>query len=133
MHIQKAIGHNYKSGLKLQNVLRRRLFLPDYHFLQDGVCVSLCSSEYCKLTYTFQDMAAHSAYDFRGGSAEHLALAKYRKVIYIWTGRVLNSQLTNEELWNAGRCAFTPEEIGLFLVALGFGSRTQLCLASHKV
>ena len=31
----------------------------------------------------FEDMAAHSAYDFRGGRAEHLALAKYRKVIYM--------------------------------------------------
>ena len=49
--------------------------------------------------------------------------------LYIWPGRVLNSQLTNEELRNTGRCAFTPEEIGLFLVALGSDSRTQLCLA----
>ena len=43
----------------------------------------ISTPKHCKLTYTFQDMAAHSAYDFRGGRAEHLALAKYRKVIYM--------------------------------------------------
>ena len=87
--------------------------------------------EQCKFTYTFQDMAAHSACDFGGGRAEQLALAKYRQVI--WQGRVLNSQLTDEELRNTGRCPLTPEEIGLLLVALGFDSRTRLYLASHKV
>jgi hypothetical protein len=81
--------------------------------------------------YTFQDMAAHSACDFGGGRAEQLALAKYRQVI--WQGRVLNSQLTDEELRNTGRCPLTPEEIGLLLVALGFDSNTRLYLASHKV
>jgi hypothetical protein len=35
--------------------------------------------EYCKLTYTFQDIAAHSAYDFTDGRAEHLALAKVQE------------------------------------------------------
>ncbi|RCV11638.1 hypothetical protein SETIT_2G202800v2 [Setaria italica] len=78
-----------------------------------------------------KDMAAHSSCDFGGGRAEKLALAKYRKVI--WQGRVLNSQLTDEELRNTGRCPLTPEEIGLVLVALGFDSRTRLYLASHKV
>lgn len=78
-----------------------------------------------------KDMAAHSACDFGGGRAEKLALAKYRHVI--WQGRVLNSQLTDEELRNTGRCPLTPEEIGLLLAALGFDSRTRLYLASHKV
>ena len=87
--------------------------------------------EQCKFTYTFQDMAAHSACDFGGGRAVQLALAKYRQVI--WQGRVLNSQLTDEELRNTGRCPLTPEEIGLLLVALGFDCRTRLYLASHKV
>jgi len=87
--------------------------------------------EHCKFTYTFQDMAAHSACDFGGGRAEQLALAKYRQVI--WQGRVLNSQLTDRELRNTGRCPLTPEEIGLLLVALGFDSKTRLYLASHKV
>ncbi|XP_047049048.1 O-fucosyltransferase 31-like isoform X1 [Lolium rigidum] len=78
-----------------------------------------------------KDMAAHSACDFGGGRAEKLALAKYRQVI--WQGRVLNSQLTDEELRNTGRCPLTPEEIGLILVALGFDNSTRLYLASHKV
>uniref|UniRef100_A0A0D3H6T5 O-fucosyltransferase family protein n=1 Tax=Oryza barthii TaxID=65489 RepID=A0A0D3H6T5_9ORYZ len=78
-----------------------------------------------------KDMAAHSACDFGGGRAERLALAKYRQVI--WQGRVLNSQLTDEELRNLGRCPLTPEEIGLLLAALGFDSRTRIYLASHKV
>ncbi|KAL6846583.1 hypothetical protein ACP4OV_024031 [Aristida adscensionis] len=78
-----------------------------------------------------KDMAAHSSCDFGGGRAEKLALAKYRQVI--WQGRVLNSQLTDEELRNTGRCPLTPEEIGLLLVALGFDSKTRLYLASHKV
>ncbi|XP_068650212.1 O-fucosyltransferase 31 [Aristolochia californica] len=78
-----------------------------------------------------KDMAAHSACDFGGGKAEKLALAKYRQVI--WQGRVLNSQFTDEELRNQGRCPLTPEEIGLLLAALGFDNTTRLYLASHKV
>ncbi|KAL9450080.1 hypothetical protein AB3S75_011921 [Citrus x aurantiifolia] len=78
-----------------------------------------------------KDMAAHSACDFGGGKAEKLALAKYRQVI--WQGRVLNSQFTDEELRNQGRCPLTPEEIGLLLAALGFNNGTRLYLASHKV
>ncbi|KAG5018889.1 hypothetical protein JHK87_014744 [Glycine soja] len=78
-----------------------------------------------------KDMAAHSACDFGGGKAEKLALAKYRQVL--WQGRVLNSQFTDEELRNQGRCPLTPEEIGLLLAALSFNNRTRLYLASHKV
>ncbi|XP_020212452.1 O-fucosyltransferase 31 [Cajanus cajan] len=78
-----------------------------------------------------KDMAAHSACDFGGGKAERLALAKYRQVL--WQGRVLNSQFTDEELRNQGRCPLTPEEIGLLLAALGFNNKTRLYLASHKV
>ncbi|KAJ9670241.1 hypothetical protein PVL29_026656 [Vitis rotundifolia] len=78
-----------------------------------------------------KDMAAHSACDFGGGKAEKLALAKYRQTI--WQGRVLNSQFTDEELRNQGRCPLTPEEIGLLLAALGFDNTTRLYLASHKV
>ncbi|EEF28699.1 O-fucosyltransferase 31 [Ricinus communis] len=78
-----------------------------------------------------KDMAAHSACDFGGGKAEKLALAKYRQVI--WQGRVLNSQFTDEELRSQGRCPMTPEEIGIFLAALGFDNSTRLYLASHKV
>ncbi|KAF4360115.1 hypothetical protein F8388_015984 [Cannabis sativa] len=78
-----------------------------------------------------KDMAAHSACDFGGGKAEKLALAKYRQVL--WQGRVLNSQFTDNELRNQGRCPLTPEEIGLLLAALGFSNSTRLYLASHKV
>ncbi|CAN6914490.1 unnamed protein product [Brassica oleracea] len=78
-----------------------------------------------------KDMAAHSGCDFGGGKAEKLALAKYRQVI--WQGRVLNSQFTDEELRNKGRCPLTPEEIGLLLSALGFTNNTRLYLASHQV
>lgn len=78
-----------------------------------------------------KDMAAHSACDFGGGKAEKLALAKYRQAI--WQGRVLNSQFTDEELRNQGRCPLTPEEIGILLAALGFDNSTRLYLASHKV
>ncbi|KAJ8444969.1 hypothetical protein Cgig2_029163 [Carnegiea gigantea] len=78
-----------------------------------------------------KDMAAHSACDFGGGKAEKLALAKYRQAM--WQGRVLNSQFTDEELRNQGRCPLTPEEVGLLLAALGFDNSTRLYLASHKV
>ncbi|KAI4339766.1 hypothetical protein MLD38_024673 [Melastoma candidum] len=78
-----------------------------------------------------KDMAAHSACDFGGGKAETLALAKYRQVI--WQGRVMNSQFTDQELRNQGRCPLTPEQIGLLLAALGFSNTTRLYLASHKV
>ncbi|XP_068649631.1 O-fucosyltransferase 31-like [Aristolochia californica] len=65
------------------------------------------------------------------GKAEKLALAKYRQVI--WQGRVLNSQFTDDELTNQGRCPLTPEEIGLRLAALGFDNITRLYLVSHNV
>ncbi|XWS23985.1 hypothetical protein CRYUN_Cryun28dG0062300 [Craigia yunnanensis] len=78
-----------------------------------------------------KDMAAHSSCDFGGGRAEKLALAKYRQVL--WQRRVLNSQFTDNELRNQGRCPLTPEEIGLLLAALGFNNNTRLYLASHKV
>ncbi|KAH0451312.1 hypothetical protein IEQ34_018611 [Dendrobium chrysotoxum] len=94
--------------------------------------VSQGSGKYVTLHLRFdKDMAAHSACDFGGGKAERLALAKYRQVI--WQGRVMNSQFTDEELRNQGRCPLTPEEIGLLLAALGFDSQTRLYLASHKV
>ncbi|KAK7410461.1 hypothetical protein VNO78_01260 [Psophocarpus tetragonolobus] len=90
------------------------------------------SGKYVVLHLRFdKDMAAHSACDFGGGKAEKLALAKYRQVL--WQGRVLNSQYTDEELRNQGRCPLTPEEIGLLLAALGFNNSTRLYLASHKV
>lgn len=47
------------------------------------VFVYLCALENIAFPYTFQDMAAHSAYDFIGSRVEHLALANYRKIIYI--------------------------------------------------
>ncbi|KAG2248699.1 hypothetical protein Bca52824_088327 [Brassica carinata] len=88
------------------------------------------SKHHCKI-WSWKDMAAHSGCDFGGGKAEKLALAKYRQVI--WQGRVLNSQFTDEELRNKGRCPLTPEEIGLLLSALGFTNNTRLYLASHQV
>ncbi|KAI4389825.1 hypothetical protein MLD38_002006 [Melastoma candidum] len=54
-------------------------------------------------------------------------------VMVIWQGRVMNSQFTDQELRNQGRCPLTPEQIGLLLVALGFSNTTRLYLASHKV
>lgn len=86
---------------------------------------------YALSLFCLQDMAAHSACEFGGGKAERMALAKYRQVI--WQGRVLNSQFTDKELRNQGRCPLTPEEIGLLLAALGFSNTTRLYLASHKV
>ncbi|XWS25381.1 hypothetical protein CRYUN_Cryun27aG0063800 [Craigia yunnanensis] len=76
-----------------------------------------------------KDMAAHSACDFGGGKAEKLALAKYGQVL--WQGRVLNSQFTDNELRNQGRCLLSPEEIGLLLAALGFNNNKK-SLASVK-
>lgn len=80
--------------------------LPQYWMVLVYLCAleRISAPDHCKLTYTFQDMAAHSACDFRGGRAE-LALPKYRQVI--WPGMVLNSQLTDEELWNTGRRTLT--------------------------
>ncbi|KAJ4954615.1 hypothetical protein NE237_011398 [Protea cynaroides] len=76
-------------------------------------------------------MAAHSACDFSAGKAEKLSLVKYKQVI--WQGRVLNSQFTDEEVRNQGRCPLTLEEIGLLLAALGINNSTCLYLVSHKV
>ncbi|KAF2543026.1 hypothetical protein F2Q68_00030086 [Brassica cretica] len=102
-----------------------------------GICDAVAVAKILNVTLVIPrlevnpDMAAHSGCDFGGGKAEKLALAKYRQVI--WQGRVLNSQFTDEELRNKGRCPLTPEEIGLLLSALGFTNNTRLYLASHQV
>ena len=106
----------------------------DLPFCRLGVLkhVSLCLFVNVHVHFPcLQDMAAHSACDFGGGKAEKLALAKYRQAM--WQGRVLNSQFTDQELRNQGRCPLTPEEVGLLLAALGFDNSTRLYLASHKV
>ncbi|XP_020528203.1 uncharacterized protein At1g04910 [Amborella trichopoda] len=115
-------------------VKRLRYPLGDGGLLREKVDAEInpISGKFVVLHLRFdKDMAAHSACDFGGGKAEKLALAKYRQVI--WQGRVLNSQFTDEELRNQGRCPLTPEEIGLLLAALGFDNNTRLYLASHKV
>lgn len=109
-----------------------RTHRPDYIREITGVADKQRAGKFVALHLRFdKDMAAHSACDFGGGKAEKLALAKYRQAI--WQGRVLNSQFTDEELRNQGRCPLTPEEIGLILAALGFDNNTRLYLASHKV
>ncbi|XP_077234136.1 O-fucosyltransferase 31-like [Tasmannia lanceolata] len=125
----------------LGEALVRRLKYPssrskgmDTNYLQERTdeMLSQGTGKFVVLHLRFdKDMAAHSACDFGGGKAEKLALAKYRQVL--WQGRVLNSQFTDEELRNQGRCPLTPEEIGLLLAAFGFDNSTRLYLASHKV
>ncbi|KAL8151584.1 hypothetical protein V2J09_021392 [Rumex salicifolius] len=123
----------------LGSTLVNRLLHPsqkgeDKKMVEDGIDdhTGQGAGKYIVLHLRFdKDMAAHSACDFDGGRAEQLALAKYRAVL--WQGRVLNSQFTDEELRNQGRCPLTPEEVGLLLAALGFTNETRLYLASHKV
>lgn len=123
------VPHIKALGDALVNRLR---YPPSSGYLEELTNVKHKAGKFVVLHLRFdKDMAAHSACDFGGGKAEKLALAKYRQVI--WQGRVLNSQFTDEELRNQGRCPLTPEEIGLLLAALGFDNSTRLYLASHKV
>ncbi|GLT54779.1 hypothetical protein SLA2020_279480 [Shorea laevis] len=122
----RALGHSLVSRLRNPSGKSGAL---GTNYLQESIEEA---GKFVVLHLRFdKDMAAHSACDFGGGKAEKLALAKYRQVI--WQGRVLNSQFTDEELRNQGRCPLTPEEIGLLLAALGFDNSTRLYLASHKV
>ncbi|KMZ62246.1 Peptide-O-fucosyltransferase [Zostera marina] len=114
-------------------VKRLRTPLP-LHISENNPQLSddMSTGKYVALHLRFdKDMAAYSSCDFGGGKAETLALAKYRQLI--WQGRVRNSQFTDQELRRKGRCPLTPEEVGLFLAALGFDTTTRLYLASHKV
>ncbi|KAJ8773315.1 hypothetical protein K2173_028492 [Erythroxylum novogranatense] len=118
--------------LTLSEMLVTRLRYPSGDIEKRDISEENGSGKFVVLHLRFdKDMAAHSSCDFGGGKAEKLALAKYRQVL--WQGRVMNSQFSNVELRNQGRCPLTPEEIGLLLAALGFSNTTRLYLASHKV
>ncbi|CAI0419857.1 unnamed protein product [Linum tenue] len=128
----RALGDSLVSRLRYPSTQANDQLPPEYLRQTSDVIVKQKPSKFVVLHLRFdKDMAAHSACDFGGGKAEKLALAKYRQAI--WQGRVLNSQFTDEELRNQGRCPLTPEEIGLVLAALGFDNTTRLYLASHKV
>ncbi|KMZ65027.1 Peptide-O-fucosyltransferase [Zostera marina] len=123
----------------LGDIIVQRMRLPFYpqldlndEYRQESIFENHRSRKFVALHLRFdKDMAAHSACDFGGGIAEKLALAKYRQTL--WQGGVLNSQFTDDELRNQGRCPLTPEEVGLLLAALGFDNDTRVYLASHKV
>lgn len=68
-------------------------------------------------------IAAGSLKDLKGRGCNILPKLPFKLLFYI----------SDEELRNQGRCRLTPEEIGLFLAALGFNNKTRLYLASHKV
>ncbi|KHN08263.1 O-fucosyltransferase 31-like [Glycine soja] len=126
------VSHIKELGNAIVHRLRHTTEGSDYPLEENDKFGKQQTGKFVVLHLRFdKDMAAHSACDFGGGKAEKLALVKYRQVL--WQGRVLNSQFTDEELRNQGRCPLTPEEIGLLLAALGFNNRTRLYLASHKV
>ncbi|VVA30036.1 Hypothetical predicted protein [Prunus dulcis] len=78
--------------------------------------------------YRFEpDMLAFSGCDFGGGEKERKELGKIRKR---W--KTLHAS-NPDKVRRHGRCPLTPEEVGLMLRALGFGSDIHLYVASGEV
>lgn len=73
------------------------------------------------------DMLAFSGCYFGGGEKERMELGKIRRR---W--KSLHASNPDKER-RQGRCPLTPEEVGLMLRALGFGSDVHLYVASGEV
>ncbi|KAM1122017.1 hypothetical protein TB1_003641 [Malus domestica] len=73
------------------------------------------------------DMLAFSGCDYGGGEKERKELGKLRKR---W--KTLHAS-NPAKVRRHGRCPLTPEEVGLMLRALGFGSDIHLYVASGEV
>ncbi|WZZ69208.1 hypothetical protein YC2023_080578 [Brassica napus] len=100
--------------LKMGNELVRRMRLRSKHFIA--------------LHLRFEpDMLAFSGCYYGGGDKERRELAAIRRR---WKTLHINNP---EKQRRQGRCPLTPEEVGLMLRALGYGSDVHIYVASGEV
>ncbi|CAL0307292.1 unnamed protein product [Lupinus luteus] len=130
---------DYRLSNKLDEDLQKLRCRVNYHALKftDYIQVMgkllvermrMKSKHFIALHLRFEpDMLAFSGCYYGGGENERIELGEIRK-------RWKNLRASNpEKVRRHGRCPLTPQEVGLMLRALGFGSEVHLYVASGEI
>ncbi|KAM4099431.1 hypothetical protein ACJW30_07G159100 [Castanea mollissima] len=138
-HAVRLSKFDYRLSNKLGTQLQRLRCRVNYHALTftDSIVemgkklvgrMRMNSKHFIALHLRFEpDMLAFSGCDYGGGEKERIELGKIRKR---W--KTLHTR-NPDKVRRHGRCPLTPEEVGLMLRALGFGSDVHLYVASGEV
>ncbi|XP_027333312.1 O-fucosyltransferase 6-like [Abrus precatorius] len=138
-HAVRLTKFDYRLANMLDEDLQRLRCRVNYHALKftDSIQgmgnllverMRMKSKHFIALHLRFEpDMLAFSGCYYGGGEKEKKELGKIRK-------RWKNLHTSNpDQVRRHGRCPLTPEEVGLMLRALGFGSDVHLYVASGEI
>lgn len=138
-HVVQLSKFDYRLSNKLSKNLQKLRCRVNYHALKftDSILdmgkklverMRTKSKHFIALHLRYEpDMLAFSGCDFGGGEKERKELGEIRK-------RWKSLHASNpDKVRRNGRCPLTPEEVGLMLRALGFGSDVHLYVASGEV
>lgn len=138
-HAVRLTKFDYRLSNRLDDDLQKLRCRVNYHALQftDSILdmgrklvqrMRMRSKHFIALHLRFEpDMLAFSGCDFGGGDKERKELGAIRKR---W--KTLHAPNPEKERRH-GKCPLSPEEIGLMLRALGFGSDVHIYVASGEV
>lgn len=138
-HAVQLTKFDYRLANKLSTDLQKLRCRVNYHALKftDSILqmgkelvhrMRLRSKHYIALHLRFEpDMLAFSGCYYGGGEKERAELGSIRKR---W--KTLHKNNPDKERRH-GRCPLTPEEVGLMLRALGYGSDVHIYVASGEV
>ncbi|XP_050263523.1 O-fucosyltransferase 16-like isoform X2 [Quercus robur] len=138
-HAVRLSKFDYRLSNKLGTQLQRLRCRVNYHALTftDSIVemgknlvgrMRMKGKHFIALHLRFEpDMLAFSGCDYGGGEKERIELGEIRKR---W--KTLHTR-NPDKVRRHGRCPLTPEEVGLMLRALGFGSDVHLYVASGEV
>ncbi|XP_009149531.1 O-fucosyltransferase 6 [Brassica rapa] len=138
-HAVQLNKFDYRLSNKLRDDLQKLRCRVNYHALKftDPILkmgnelvrrMRLRSKHYIALHLRFEpDMLAFSGCYYGGGDKEKKELASIRRR---WKTLHVNNP---EKQRRQGRCPLTPEEVGLMLRALGYGSDVHIYVASGEV
>ncbi|KAL8092169.1 protein ROOT HAIR SPECIFIC 17 [Apium graveolens] len=130
---------DYRLSNQLENNLQKLRCRVNYHALMftDSILqmgrkmverMRMKSKDYISLHLRFEsDMLAFSGCDYGGGEKERIELGAMRKR---W--KTLHKSNPDKER-RQGKCPLSPEEVGLMLRALGFGSDVHIYVASGEL
>ncbi|KAK9271137.1 hypothetical protein L1049_026726 [Liquidambar formosana] len=138
-HAVQLTKFDYRLANKLETDLQKLRCRVNYHALKftDAIAemgkklvhrMRMRSKHYIALHLRFEpDMLAFSGCYFGGGEKERKRLGAIRRR---W--KTLHTSNPDRERRN-GKCPLTPEEVGLMLRALGYGSDIHIYVASGEV
>ncbi|KAL8150267.1 hypothetical protein V2J09_020075, partial [Rumex salicifolius] len=138
-HAVQLTKYDYRLANSLNPELQKLRCRVNYHALQfaDPILemgkklverMRMKSKHFIALHLRFEpDMLAFSGCDYGGGEQERIELGALRK-------RWKSLHKPNpEKQMRQGRCPLTPEQVGLMLRALGYGSDVHIYIASGEV